>query len=100
MDEYISPCYAAMARHALDEHMPALLGRGGLALRARAQLAAARAALATTATAAALAADPSAVLAPLEAEPFPNDPLRTPICPPTSPLLLKLQRTFAIVSVH
>jgi hypothetical protein len=47
--------------------MPALLGRGGLALRARAQLAAARAALATTATVAALAADPSAVLAPLEA---------------------------------
>mmetsp|Transcript_11449 Transcript_11449/g.27875 ORF Transcript_11449/g.27875 Transcript_11449/m.27875 type:complete len:149 (-) Transcript_11449:133-579(-) len=59
--------YAAMARDALNEHMPALLGRGGLALRARARLAAARAALATTPTVAALAADPTAVLAPLEA---------------------------------
>jgi len=38
--------YAAMAKEALDAHAPALLSRGGLALRARARMAAARAALA------------------------------------------------------
>ena len=37
--------YAAMAKEALDAHAPALLSRGGLALRARARMAAARAAL-------------------------------------------------------
>ena len=35
-----------MAKEALDAHAPALLSRGGLALRARARMAAARAALA------------------------------------------------------
>ena len=38
--------YAAMAKEALDAHAPALLSRGGLALRARARMASARAALA------------------------------------------------------
>ena len=38
--------YAAMAKEALDAHAPALLSRGGLALRGRARMAAARAALA------------------------------------------------------
>ena len=38
--------YASMAKDALDAHAPALLSRGGLALRARARMASARAALA------------------------------------------------------
>jgi anaphase-promoting complex subunit 5 len=59
--------YASMARDALDAHMPALLSRGGLALRARARMAAARAVLATTLTVPALSENPAAVLAPLEA---------------------------------
>jgi len=38
--------YASMAKDALDAHAPALLSRGGLALRARARMASAKAALA------------------------------------------------------
>ena len=58
--------YAAMAKAALDAHMPALLGRGGAALRARARLAAAKAALATAPTSASILADPEAIFAPLD----------------------------------
>ena len=56
--------YAALAKRALDAHAPALLSRGGLALRARARLAAARATLATT-TPEALRRDPAAAVRPV-----------------------------------
>lgn len=63
----VSRGYAAMAKAALDAHMPALLGRGGAALRARARLAVAKAALATAETTEAILAHPEAIFAPLDA---------------------------------
>ena len=44
---HVADGYAAMARDALAAHMPALLSRGGLNLRARAQLAAVRSVIRT-----------------------------------------------------
>ena len=58
--------YASMARDALDAHMPALLGAGGLALRCRARLCAAKARLWTSEDVAALLENRASIFAPLE----------------------------------
>jgi hypothetical protein len=58
--------YASMARDALDAHMPALLGAGGLALRCRARLCAAKARLWTSEDVAALREHRASIFAPLE----------------------------------